>query len=493
MENFSNLIKQLTSKDNLESNETLTENGALSLKSTLNELVDLFYQVLRDTDENKIIDLVSLAWSKDPLLTLKIIAYIRDCRGGKGERKCGRILLKWLAVNHKDILELNFKYFIEEFGRYDDMIDLIETDMKDYIINYISNKLIDDKKLLDENKDVSLLAKWFPSENKSKNNGIYMKVVKKMKLTPKKLRKNYLTPLRNKINIVETKMCKNQWNDINFNKVPSNAMHLYSKSFKKHSNELYNEWVNNLSNGKTKLNAEMLFPHQIVEKYYNTSNLEADPLLEAQWKIMLDKCKDYPSIENTLVLSDVSGSMDGLPMIISLTLGILISSLAKDTLKNLILTFESDPRFFEIKGDTLKDKVNCLLSAPWGGSTDFIKAINKILTLGIDNNLSNDQMPKRLIVVSDMQFNDASNNNTNFEKVKILYKKYNYEMPHIVFWNVRGSIKDIPVLTDTNNVSLVSGFSTNILKAILNNDEITPKTTMLNAVNIPRYNILTLI
>jgi len=476
METLSQLI------DN-EVNLTTTENNAISYKSTLNPCVDFFYKTMRYT--NNIENLVSNSWKCNPLLTLKIIAYIRDCRGGKGERKCGRDLLKWLANNHPKDLELNLKYFIETYGRYDDIICLNNTKSEEFILEFISNRLKEDLKNLEKNKDISLLAKWIPSDNKIKNNGINMKIVKKMKLTPKKLRKKYLSPLRKKINIVESLMCEQKWNDINYNVVPSNAMHIYSKCFKKKSPEKYTKWLNDLSEGKSKVNAELLFPHQVVAKYYLTN--EIDQLLEAQWKVMLEKCEFYPDIKNTLVLSDVSGSMEGTPMIISLTMGILISSLANDELKNKVLTFQTNPQFFNIEGETLYEKVKSLKYAPWGGSTDFVKAIQKILDLGIKNNLTNDQMPKRLIVVSDMQFNDAGQN-TNFETIKQLYKENNYLFPHLVFWNVRSSPLDVPAKFDDNSVSLISGFSIDLLKAVLSNEELpTPESTMLSAINVPRY------
>ncbi len=490
MQTFCDIIKSKSNELNNTFNEIFTNNGAISFKSSLNPCVDLFYKITRYSTKNEIYELVNKSWDLNPLITLKIIAYIRDCRGGKGERKCGRILLKWLAMNYPDILKLNFIYFIEKYGRYDDLVILNNTLMEDFILEYIDNQLKKDLNNLKENKDVSLLAKWIPSENKKSNNGINMKIIKKMKLTPKTLRKIYLSPLRNKINIVETLMCKQKWNDINFNTVPSNAMHIYSKSFNKQIPEKYTKWENDLLNGKTKVNAEMLFPHQIVKKYYENNNKDINNLLEAQWKVMVEKCEFYPDIKNTLVLSDVSGSMCGLPMIISYTMGILISSLSNDILKNKILTFESNPQFYDIKGETLFEKIRSISKAPWGGSTNFIKAVTEILNLGRDNLLTDKEMPKRLIVVSDMQFNQASQN-TNFEQIKKLYKEYDYTFPHIVFWNVADKIFETPVEYNDESVSIVSGFSIDILKSILSNEELpTPESTMLTAINDNRYNCL---
>lgn len=488
-------------------NITYTENGAISNKSSLNNCVDLFYLSKRGLNNKTLYDLLEKSYNEDKLITLKLLAYIRDCRGGKGERDLLKQSLKWLAIKDPDNLKCNLYVYGFKYGRIDDLLSLIGTILEEEVINIYITQLKQDINILNDNtikdKNISLLAKWFPSEGKKidKNNGIYTKICQTMRIKERTLRKNYLVPLRNYLNLLECKMCKNEWDNINFNTVPSCAMHIHGKSgnaFSRHCEERFNKWKQELAEGKTKVNANLLFPHQIVSRYYGTNQSSSvDLLVEEQWKSMLKKGENLGDFSKTLVLSDVSGSMGGQPMLISITLGILISSLTHEKFKDLVLTFESQPQFCNIKADTLFKKVNLLKQAPWGGSTNFIAALKLILQVAKKNKLVKEEMPNKLIVVSDMQFNQAhdSNYNTNYETLKNLYEQSNYEVPHIIFWNVAGrDIYDVPSLSSDLNVSLVSGFSIDILKCILKNDEIiTPYSTMMNAISDERYNDIKLI
>ena len=479
-------------------NISYTANGAISFNSTNNNQLDFFFQVLRDTDSNKINNLADLSWNENKLITLKIIAYIRDCRGGKGERECGRQLLKWLSIKSPANFKINLIHYLQEYGRFDDIIYLLNTNYVSFICSLFKHQLIQDLYNMNQKKKISLLAKWIPSENKSvdKKYKFYKKLANYMNISKQDLRKNYISPLRNYLNIVESQMCSQDWESIDFNKIPSIAMFRYGKEdhvFEKRLSEKFNLWKSKLKTGESKVNASILFPHQIVKQYDRYS--QVDPLLEAQWQELIKKGRTYDNIDKTIVLSDVSGSMTGLPMNISITLGLFISELANDNYKNLVVTFESEPQIYNIKGETLCDRIKFLRNAPWGGSTDLTKAILLILNLGLQNNITDDNMPKRLIVVSDMQFNQADKSNflTNYQYITQLFKKYNYNVPHIVFWNVLGSINDVPVVHDQSNVSLVSGFSIDILKSVLNNKSVTPYETLLAAVNDSRYDKITLV
>jgi uncharacterized protein DUF2828 len=478
-------------------NITYTNNNAISLKSSNNNQIDLFYYVLRDTSEEDIFKLADLSWEENQLNTLKIIAYVRDCRGGKGERECGRLLLKWLANKSKKNFELNLIYYLKEYGRFDDIIYVLNTEHVIFICKLFEKQLREDLYNMEREKEISLLSKWLPSENKSidKKYKFYTKLCKTMQITKQMLRKYYITPLRKYLNIIESKMCSQQWDLINFNLVPSLAMFRYGKQknvFEKRSLDKFNEWKIGLAINKTKVNASILFPHQIIHQYkYSTMDL----LLEAQWKELIKKGKTYENLKNTIVLSDVSGSMEGLPIEISIALGLFISELANDNYKNIIITFEENPKIFNIQGESLYSKIESIRNAPWGGNTNFIKAIELILNLGINNKILNKDMPKRLIIVSDMQFDQADSSNllTNYQKVKELFKNSNYDLPHLVFWNVTGDCRNIPTSHDDENVSLVSGYSIDILKSILHNKKITPYDTLLSAINNTRYDLITYI
>jgi hypothetical protein len=215
-----------------------------------------------------------------------------------------------------------------------------------------------------------------------------------------------------------------------------------------------------------------------------------DELVEAQWRCTLEKGKDL-DLTNVLVLSDVSASMRGLPMTVSISLGILISQLTNSNWKNLVMTFESQPKFHLVKGSTLYDQVKCLSKAPWGGSTNFQAALQLVLDTGIQNGLEEKDMPKKLIVISDMQFDVANENETNYDLLVLRYTAAGYIVPRLIFWNVNGTVTDFPS-TNIPNVSLISGFSIELLKSVLKGTQITPCSTMREAIDDSRYDLITL-
>jgi uncharacterized protein with von Willebrand factor type A (vWA) domain len=502
-------------KDQIDQMEkkTTTWNGEPSFATTTSARVDFFYAAMRDVEKSRFLQLLDASYREDALHTLKIIAYVRDCRGGKGERLIGRFALTWLAENHPEEIKHNMEHYIKQFGRFDDALALIGTNMEKDVLGLLKKQLEEDLKVLEklktqekentkpsstgESTSISLCAKWIPSEKKSadKKLKVNKKISQYMNMTSAQLRKMYLSPLREKLRIVERNMCANEWEAIDFNKVPSVAMHIYGKpnhAFQRHLEEKFSAWKAKLATGKTKVNAKVLYPHEIVSQYF--SRYEMDDLLEAQWKVLLEEAKKMGHVKKTLVMSDVSGSMSGRPMEVSIAFGLMISSLAQDEYKDLVMTFESIPRFHHVQGDTLYARVKNLQGAPWGGSTDFAGAFRAILKLAKNKNLTMEQMPERLLVVSDMQFNDADNRGfeTNYEILKKEYKAVGYEVPHLVFWNVNGSTMDFPVFKGEAKVSLVSGFSTGILKAVLQGTEITPFQTLLNAILDERYDCITL-
>lgn len=482
----------------------LTANGARSLASSGSARVDLFFAASRGVDPQRLARLLAAAHAEDALHTLKIAAYVRDCRGGKGERQLGRLALAWLAEHHARELRHNLALFVGEFGRFDDAAALMGTPLERDALELLHRQLVEDLARLSEAEEgeararvsVSLCAKWVPSESKALDNklGMNKKLSKHMKLTPAQLRKTYLAPLRRHLDVLERRMCANEWDEIDFGKVPSVAMHIHGKpgkAFEKHLKDKFLEWKGKLAKGETKVNAAVLFPHQVVSEYFSRSSV--DDLLEAQWKVLAEQAATMGDLSRTLVLSDVSGSMSGRPMEVSIALGLLVSSLAQDDFKDLVLTFESTPRFHHVQGDSLYERVKNLQDAPWGGSTDFAAAFREILKIAQNAKLTTEQMPTRLIVISDMQFNYADDNfETNYQVLKRDFTSAGYEVPQLVFWNVNGSTSDFPVHKGEARVSLVSGFSTAILKCVLTGEELTPLQTVLNVVLDERYDRITL-
>ncbi len=457
-----------------------TANGAPSLSTSDGALVNLFYRCVRGIDDKTLYALAEEAAKDSMLNTLKIIAYVRDIRGGKGERDLGRALFQWL-LSREHLLIQNMWLYLDTYGRYDDLIHLPPKSLayKEYV-RLIGNQLKQDLVQMKDNKQVSLVAKWIPSESSAinKKTNFTYRLARSMKIGMPELRKIYLTPLRNHINILERNMCSMNWPVIEYEKLPSQALNRHVEAFKRNDLEKYNAYLEALKNKTAIVNVKALHPHEVVKKYMECR--ERDELTEAQWQEML---KDLPE-SNAVVLSDVSSSMSGLPMLISVTLGILLSSICSNRdFHRRVLTFESQPRFVQLSGESLHKDVQTLMNAPWGGSTNICAAFDAILE-------TNSEKPvDRLIIVSDMQFNRADSvyNESTYQVMKQKFVSANKKMPHVVFWNVNGAFNDFQALANIPGVSMVSGFSVDILEAILQGDSLTPYDTMMRVLNRERY------
>ncbi|RHY51781.1 hypothetical protein DYB30_006519 [Aphanomyces astaci] len=482
---------------------TTTSNGAVTHATTTSARVDLYFGVLRGTPESRVEQLVAAAYKEDALHTLKLVAHLRDIRFGKGEREVARFAFKWLASHAPDALGHNLSHYVAEYGRFDDVLALMGTPLEAAALQVLADQLRKDRTALDSQEPVvSLCAKWVPSENKSADKGTHrvnFKLAKHMGLTSADLRKQFLAPLRAKLQLLEQRMCANDWEAIDLNKVPSVAMHRHGKphrAFDKHLADKFTTWKHGLKTGATKVNASVLHPHLVVAQYYGAYDelhTVENELVEAQWQVMLANGRAAGHLGRTLVMSDVSGSMSGTPMMVSIALGLLVSEVVEGEFHGLVMTFEEKPRFHEVVGTSLLEKVHCLAQAPWGGNTDFMAALRLILTTATNNNVAQNSMPEKLIVVSDMQFDEAGGAETNFQAVAHEFAAAGYTLPHMVFWNVNGDTTDAPTLANEANVSLLSGFSPAVLKAALTGqDQLTPLQTMINTVLDARYDLIQL-
>jgi len=494
-----------------------TENRAISNETSLNHNLDYFSKMIRDIDETDSITFFRNAYNENKLLALKNLFHVRDIRGGSGEKKIFRNQMKWLIVHHPKVALHNMKH-IPNYGRWDDIIIcFMGTRFEKNLLDFISSQLEIDIINMKQQKSVTLLAKWFPSENSSLDrsvNGIFRKVAKKLDLSYKSLRQIYITPLRSYIEIVEAKMCSNQWSEINLERVPSQAMKHFKNVFEEKCPQ-WDKYVEDLKNNKAKINTSTLDPHQIVGEYlknlpnsyyeYNCKIVtKLNPILEEQWKSIVDNVKKMGSLGKSIVMVDTSGSMFGDNAIkVSLALGLIISECTNDAFKNFIITFESKSHFIKIPNDNLLSSLRFLIDNrkfPWGGSTNFQFAFDSILkqaneyvysdkTIG----LKPEDMPDKLFVISDMQFNETSHQfSTNYELIKRKYNKFGYQIPQIIFWNVRANSSDFPVTINDTNTALISGFSTSILKSVLEGADITPLGVMLRTLDDERYNLVSL-
>jgi len=482
-------VNALKSEDNF----TLTENGAIALKSTYNSLVDLFGQIgaLRNRTEQEIETLFVKAFSEDKLLATKMAFYARNVRGGLGERRVFRIIIKFLAKLYPEIMKKNIKY-IPYFGRYDDLYEFIGTEVESTMWNLIKEQWNLDIQNMNENKPISLLAKWMKSCNTSSKESIKLGklTAKNLGLSEKEYRKT-LSKLRKYLDVVEVKMSSNQWTDIKYSSVPSRAMSIYRNSFEKHDEEGFSSFIEKVSKGEEKINASTLFPYDILEKMceygFNLGNVDYDKVLEEQWKAL----PNYIDGENSiLIMSDTSASMCGRPMATAVGLAIYFAERNQGVFKDIFMTFSSEPSFVQLKGETIYEKIKCIPEIV--DNTDLEAAFRLILDVAIKNKLINEDMPKSLVVISDMEFDQQTTDSdmTWHDAMVKIYNQNGYEMPNIIYWNVDSRHDNFQVTSEYKGVQLASGQSPSVFKSILKNIGKTPYEAMVDTLNDPVYDCI---
>ncbi|UGO48051.1 DUF2828 domail-containing protein [Bacillus phage vB_BanS_Skywalker] len=472
-----------------EFNKTTTENGALAYKSTKSDVLDLFSQggAMRQRSEADVKALVSKAFGENQLLTLRTIFYLRDIEQGQGERRFFRLAMQHLAVHHKEALRKNIE-LVPMFGRWDDLWVLLETDLKADVLDFVKRQLVVDK----EAEHPSLLAKWMPSENASSyKTKKYAKIMREhFGVKPKQYRK-LLSALRAKLNLVETKLSEKRYGDIQYDKLPSRAGMVYRGAFFRNDEERYKGFLDSLSKGEVTVNAKTLYPNDIVGKILHRYVSPEDiKLFEGQWENLPNFIGE--KTDNALVMADVSESMSGTPMEVSIALAMYIAERNKGIYHNHFLTFTDRPSFVEIKGTDIVEKVRNI-NARKGYSTNIKLALQKVLDVAVENKVPNSETVKKLYIISDMQFDDWSIDGTSVDIFKEMRKRFEekgYDFPEIVFWNVR-AVGNTPMTMNDQGVQLVSGYSPSILKNLLDANGKTPYEFMLEVLETERYEKVT--
>ncbi len=470
-----------------ELNTTVTENGAKAYASTLNSCVDLFGKIAAcRNDVNQAQKLFARAFKKDPETATRILFWARDIRGGQGERTVFRNLFKYLVEENGEI-GAKLVSLVPEYGRWDDLLILENTSAWETVLEAIQAQLNLDRISYKAGGKVSLLAKWLPSINASSKDSkrLGRKIATHLGLSEKDYRK-ILSNLRTQIRIVEQAMCAKEWSGIDYSKLPSRAAFMYRKAFQKQDGERYAQYLSAVEKGEAKINAATLYPYDIVDQYLN-KGVSNDKTIDLQWEALPNYMEDKEF--NGLVVADVSGSMYGMPMAVSISLAMYIAERNTSPVwKNKFITFSSNPALQDIVGKTIGKRIDNLSHADWGYNTDLMKVFKTILSAAEKNSVSPEDMPQKLIIVSDMQFDQAcsSNKRSNFEQIQKLYRKSGYEIPQVVFWNVN-SYGNVPMTVHDTGTCLVSGCSPSILKSVLAGNIITPVDVMRDTVYSDRY------
>lgn len=468
---------------------TETKNNGISLETTENNIVNLFMLYERYISNEILDEYLWKAWNENSLKTIAIIYNSRDRINGKKEKNCSNRGMIWLRKNHFDIYKLNIKTYVEKYGCWKDIL-YISNLLNDtnYELKMIANQLIDDKKNYLENKPISLCSKWAPSENdKYKNKNLGLKIATYIfnndKKKMEKYRKEILTPLRKKLNLIEIYMCSKKWDEIDYNNVCANSMKKYKNAFIKNDKEKYENYLKSIYNGEKKIKTTGILPHELVKNYLKNSNSLYDETIELQWKELINNVKLSGLLNNTIPIVDVSGSMYSgndkyvSPLEVSISLGLLISSCTTGYFKNKIITFSEKPEIIDIEGDTLYEKVKNISKINSGYNTNFEAVFDLIINSSKLYNLDNNSIPNKVICLTDMQFDQASFKNieTVYETIKNNFKINNYNIPNFIFWNINSSEKTFPVNCKTENTAIISGFSEQLLKIFMKYNKFNPE------------------
>lgn len=462
-----------------------TENGSVAHKSTLSAIYDMYAlggAYRNRTDEDCIL-LFKNALEENEELAMKCLFYLRDVRGGQGERRFFRVCMNWLANENPKAVKRNLEQF-SEFGRWDDLYCLVNTPVEDDMFALMYEQLSKDVESLEkENQGVSLLGKWLKSCNASSKETTRLGNITReaFGLTHKQYRK-ILSALRTRINIVEKLMSENRWDEIEFDKIPSKAGLIYKNAFARRD-IIAQKYAEFMKDANTKVNAGTLYPYEVVKEvvnhinYYSNNPIKMTDIERAVVNKYWDNLTDYfnGAALNALAVVDTSGSMWGTPINVAISLGMYCAERAQGPFANHYISFASQPQLIKVEGIDFVDKVYRIYATNLVDNTNLEAVFDLLLDTAIRNNVSQSEIPENIIIISDMQIDEARSSwrarkrvapvNTVMEMARVKWAAAGYTLPHLIYWNV--DARQNTFLDDGENVSYVSGFSSSTFEQIM--------------------------
>lgn len=485
-----------------EANMTYTENGAVTYASTNSECLDLFGTIgaLRHADDKEIIIRFIRAFTENPDIAMKLLFFARDIRGGLGERKVFRVIMKWLAENQPQTVKKNIE-FIAEYGRYDDLLSLFGTPCQQAALDYIRTQFTADIIALGNGSQVSLLAKWLPSVNASNADTVKnAKIIARAMGMQDSLYRKTLAHLRSHIRIIENNLRQKDYS-FEYEKQPSKALLKYRKAFMRNDEDRYTEFLSNVEQGKAKLNTSNVMPYELVQPFLREGGwFDADygfmkempekekASLNATWNSL----PDFGGDENALAVIDTSGSMyfqsKPLPAAVALSLGLYFAERNKGVFANHFIEFSNRPQLIEIKGETFADRLRYVASFNEVANTNLEAVFDLVLNTAVKNKVTQQQLPAKIIIISDMEFDNCMDGAsiTNFKNAKAKFARYGYKLPQVVFWNVASRNRQQPVRMNEQGVALVSGANPRIFSMVAGGI-VSPYTMMMEVLESERY------
>ena len=485
-----------------EANKTVTENGAATHMTTESDCLDLFATIgaLRRENDSEIVTRFVRAYSENRDIAMKLLFFARDIRGGLGERRVFKVILNWLANNEPATVRKNIVH-VAEYGRYDDLLCLMGTACEKEMLDVLKAQFEADTEALKNGGEVSLLAKWLPSVNASSAETVLCakKIARHFGMRDASYRKA-LVALRARIRIIENNLREKDYS-FDYSKQPSKAMYKYRKAFMRNDAERYGSFISQVSSGEVRLHADTLAPYELVEPYINDNAYTASSrsfmrqiseqeknVLNATWASL----PDFGSEENAIAVIDTSGSMywDAKPMpaAVALSLGLYFAEHNTGLYKNHFIEFSARPQLIEIKGDTFADRLRYVASFNEVANTNLEAVFDLILNSAVKNNVSASELPAKLIIISDMEFDRCVSNagSTNFKNAKAKFEAHGYNLPDIVFWNVASRNRQQPVTKNEQGVALVSGCTPRLFEMVASGT-MNPYAFMLEVVESERY------
>ena len=471
-------MNELLKNLKMDTNYALTENGAITHVTTLSNVLDMFAMggSMRNRSDDDVINMFKRAYEEDATLALKCLFYLRDVRGGAGERRFFRVCIKWLANEYSEEME-HLIPLISEYGRYDDLFELFDTPCEAAMMEYIF-------RVLTKNED-HLIYKWMPSINASSKESKIRgrKFVRKFSMTERQYRQ-MLSEGRKACHLVETLMSQNQWDQIAFDHLPSRAGLLYKNAFmrREETKERYAEFM---SRKNAKVNASVLNPVEIAHQILSTWRTPSATERQA-WQKYWDNLKDYYNgrEEPGIAVVDVSGSMSGTPMEAAVSMGAYIAERGKGPFQNHFITFSANPELVEFEGVDIYDKFKRAVNADWGQNTNLEAVFDMLLKTGLRNHVPDAEMPKTIYIFSDMEFDNCltcgarsvdrwgyvrtmnrSQIDTLVEAKTKEWIRAGYTAPRVIFWNLDARQSNIPAIGP--GFSYCSGFSMSALEGVL--------------------------
>jgi hypothetical protein len=489
-------------------NYTHTTNGAVAYEGTLNSVLDLFASggAVRRVSEEDVIRMVDKAYSQNKYDALAVIFYLLDVREGQGERRFGKVALRHLAKQDPSTIEKVLP-LIPEYSRWDMMYAFVGTQLQTKMFDIIAEQLQEDM----DNEFPSLMAKWLKSENASNAETIRLgKITRQaLNLTPKIYRK-VLSQLRNRLNVVETLITTKNYDAINYKNIPSKALMKYTKAFYRNDEARITEFYTKVKSGEVKMREQTVVnPNELVRMtggldYYGRATQQDRDAADAIWNNLPDYMKDATG--SVLSVVDTSGSMSGEPLEVAVALGIYTAERAKGPFKDHFITFSSKPKLQKVQGTDLYNKVKNLKDAEWQMNTNIEATFDLILNTAVRNRLPQSDLPSKLLIISDMQFDSCAMSGAeytgysggyygrnNFDEMSVLKKmkaKFaasGYELPQIMFWQVNATAGNFPMEATEAGSIMVSGFSPTILKYVLAGKFHSPVDGMFDVIHNDRY------